>query len=601
MHKYLDQIKKVRTGALLSLLFIPSLLFGQVRADQPRQLLDIQQSYQRGEIDVNMAALEQYRVLHEPNVEFKHKCAAPANMFFHAHRDQISHEVLTKIETLHLSGESSKKKSAVQSYISPSGKFEILYEISGDDSVSVQDNDGNGVPDYVDLVAESADSSYRHEVIRLGFKDPIPNGSVYTIELKDLSYYGETIFQGGAGPETFIVMENDFENFPPNTHPEGDQVGAVYATVAHELKHAIQFAQNEWASPSGAFDWAEMDATLFEEVVYDDVNDYYNYIKNGLNSPDPYSASIFYAPEVSTPGAYWHVSWMIFYSEYFGDEIWPDAWELIEEENTLSIDEALVQLLPDYGDGFASSFVRNHLWHFASGSRAGTDTYGFGEKELYPNSNLEASFGGVPTDGADMESIPPLAARYFEVIPSPNDKGVVEVAVDFDSSQVGVGLLFYMNDGEMSEIITTGENKAQVFVPSDISWQDVERVGVIVANYSNNASTRGLKLQVGKDGSTITIRDPEYADLPSSVKIYQNYPNPFNPETNIDFELPRSAFVELTVYDITGRKVQTLTNEFYRLGSYSIPFNARGLSSGIYFYRLRIDDAVYTKKMTLVK
>ncbi len=106
---------------------------------------------------------------------------------------------------------------------------------------------------------------------------------------------------------------------------------------------------------------------------------------------------------------------------------------------------------------------------------------------------------------------------------------------------------------------------------------------------------------LGKTGNAIPIRDPDYANLPKQVKIYQNYPNPFNPETNIDFELPRPAFVELEVFDITGRKVQTLTSEFYRLGSYSIPFDAAGLSSGIYIYRLRIDDVVLTRKMTLVK
>ena len=599
MHKYRDQIKKTLSVTLLALMCLPGVLFAQSGVDAHRHILEIQHSFTQGEIDVETAALEQFRILKATHVTTLHKCATPAEMFLQAYRDQISSKGLAEIESMRSSR--SSKKRALQTYISPSGKFEIVYETTGDDSVSIVDNDGNGVPDYVDLVAESADSSYRHEVINLGFKDPIPNGTTYTIELRDIPYYGETIFQGGSGPDTYIVMENDFENFPPNTHPEGNQVGAVFATVAHELKHAIQYAQNEWTSPSGAFNWAEMDATLFEEVVYDDVNDYYNYIKNGLNSSSPYSASIFFAPETSTPGAYWHVSWMIFYSEYFGDELWRDVWELIEENKTLSIDEALLELLPDRGVEFSTAFVRNHLWHFASGSRAGQDDYGFGEKAFYPYSNLEGSFTGVPVEDIEVDNIQPLAARYFEMTPSSGDDGFIEVAVDFDSSQVGVGILFYMNNGEMSEVIANGENKAQVYIPGEISWEEVEKVGVVIANYSGSVSTRNINLLVGKNGNSITIRDPDYADLPNSIKIYQNYPNPFNPVTNIDFELPQSAFVELSVYDITGRKVQTLTNRQYRLGSYSIPFNAQGLSSGIYFYRLKIDEEVFTKKMTLVK
>ncbi len=601
MHKYRDQIKKGVVAVLLALMCVPSALLGQTRTDSPRHLLEIQRSFMEGEIDAETAALEQFRVLYELPGNALHKCATPAEMFIHVYRDQISAEGLAKIESLRSARTSGRKKQAMQSYISPSGKFEIVYVTSGDDSVSVEDTNGNNVPDYVELVAESADSSYRHEVINLGFTDPIPPGTTYTIELEDLSYYGETIFQGDSGPETYIVLENDFENFPANTHPQGNQVGAVYATVAHELKHAIQYAQNEWASPSGAFDWAEMDATLFEEVVYDDVNDYYNYIKNGLSSSAPYSASIFFAPEDGTPGAYWHVSWMIFFNEYFGDEIWSDAWQLIEAQNNLSIDEALADVLQDRGEEFETSFVRNHLWHFASGSRAGLDDYGFGEKLQYPYANLEASFNAVPEEGVEVGLIRPLAARYFEIEPSAGDEGFIEVAVDFDSTQVGLGVLLYMNNGEMNEIVATGENKAQVYAPSEVAWQEVEKIGIVIANYSNSSSTREIQLLAGKEGNTITIRDPEYADLPKSVKIYQNYPNPFNPETNINFDLPRSAFVELSVYDITGRKVQTLAAQDFRLGSYSIPFNAQGLSSGVYFYRLKINDEVFTKKMTLLK
>ena len=599
MHKYWDQIIKLIIPVLLSLLLIPIPLFGQGVADPAKDLLEIQHRYHSGELDVQQAALQQFRILYEPAEGKLHKCAAPAQMFFEAHRDELGSEVVDEIEQLEASGVKSMKL-ATESHISPSGKFEIVYETTGADSVSAVDEDGNGVPDYVDLVAASADSSYRHLVLNIGFKDPIPAGTTYRIELKDVPYYGETRTTGSF-PQTYIIVENDFEGFAPNTHPEGDQVGAVYATVAHELKHAVQYAQNRWSSPSGAFNWAEMDATLMEEVVYDDVNDYYNYIKNGLNSPNPNSASLFFAPQDGTPGAYWHVSWMIFYSEYFGDEIWREVWELIENDNFLSIDNALREVLPVRDTDFATTFIRNHLWHFASGSRVGEDDYGFGEKEFYPYANVEDEFIGVPENEIEMADIRTLAARYFEITPSSGDEGFVDVAVDFDSTQVGVGLLFYLKNGEMLEIISKGENKSQDYVPTEIAWQDIQKVGVVLANYSNDTFTGNPILTVGKNGNAITIRDPEFADLPKSIKIYQNYPNPFNPETTIDFELPRAAFVTLEIFDITGKKVQTLTRQLYRLGTYSIPFNASGLSSGIYFYRLKIGDMIFTKKMTLAK
>lgn len=602
MHKYWDRFIKVIFGIFLLGIGMPMFVLGQQSAE-PAQLLDIQHAYARGEINADTAALQQFRLLYEPQIPQIHKCAAPAFMFLHRHRDELSPRVIEKIKAYKTEREKAKSSSPALSYTSPSGKFEVLYDTTGTDSVSVTDNDANGVPDYIDWVAESADSSYRHEVQNIGFKDPIPEGTTYKVYVEHITFgaYGYTETTSGSGPLTVIYVENDFDGFPPNTHPEGDQKGALYATVAHEFKHAIQYAQNRWRSPSGAFDWAEMDATLMEEVVYDDVNDYYNYIKNGLNSSTPYSESIFYAPQRGTPGAYWHVSWMIFYSEFYGNHLWKDVWQLVEQDNYLSIDEGLLESLADSADNFETSFVRNHMWHFASGSRAGANDYGFEEKALYPNANMESTFTGVPIEDIAMNDISPLAARYFEVTPAASDEGFIDVAIDFDSTQVGLGLLFYMKNGEINEAIATGEDKGQVYKPTETSWQDIDKLGIVVANYSNSVKTGNLNLMLGKTGNAITIRDPKYADLPKQIKIYQNYPNPFNPRTNIDFELPRSAFVELEVFDITGRKVQTLTREFYRLGSYSIPFNAAGLSSGIYIYRLRIDEVVLTRKMTLVK
>jgi hypothetical protein len=89
--------------------------------------------------------------------------------------------------------------------------------------------------------------------------------------------------------------------------------------------------------------------------------------------------------------------------------------------------------------------------------------------------------------------------------------------------------------------------------------------------------------------------------LPTKFALMQNYPNPFNPTTNIAYELPTTAKVVLKVYDVLGREVMTLINQEQAAGRYVQPFNASGLSSGIYFYRLQAGNFVETKKMMLVK
>jgi hypothetical protein len=93
----------------------------------------------------------------------------------------------------------------------------------------------------------------------------------------------------------------------------------------------------------------------------------------------------------------------------------------------------------------------------------------------------------------------------------------------------------------------------------------------------------------------------QQTSTPSTYSLNQNYPNPFNPTTSISFALPRAEDVKLVVYDILGREVATLVNEFKQAGIYDVPFNASSLSSGVYFYRIETKSFTQTKKMLLVK
>jgi hypothetical protein len=83
--------------------------------------------------------------------------------------------------------------------------------------------------------------------------------------------------------------------------------------------------------------------------------------------------------------------------------------------------------------------------------------------------------------------------------------------------------------------------------------------------------------------------------------LSQNYPNPFNPITTISFSIPSSGFTTLKVYDILDNEVATLVNEEKPAGNYKVSFDASSLSSGIYFYRLRADSFIETRKIILSK
>jgi hypothetical protein len=93
----------------------------------------------------------------------------------------------------------------------------------------------------------------------------------------------------------------------------------------------------------------------------------------------------------------------------------------------------------------------------------------------------------------------------------------------------------------------------------------------------------------------------DVAERPSSYRLYQNYPNPFNPSTIIKFEIPATDNVRLDVYDISGRLVKSLINQRMNRGIHETSFQATGLSTGVYLYRLKTSAGTITSKMLLIK
>ncbi|HEY3250149.1 MAG TPA: T9SS type A sorting domain-containing protein, partial [Ignavibacteria bacterium] len=101
--------------------------------------------------------------------------------------------------------------------------------------------------------------------------------------------------------------------------------------------------------------------------------------------------------------------------------------------------------------------------------------------------------------------------------------------------------------------------------------------------------------------SSYPIGIQQISTVVKDFALGQNYPNPFNPVTNIEFSIPKNEYVLLKVYDILGREVKSLVNQNLTAGEYKVDFDAKGLSSGMYYYSLRAGENVTVKKMVLVK
>ena len=113
-------------------------------------------------------------------------------------------------------------------------------------------------------------------------------------------------------------------------------------------------------------------------------------------------------------------------------------------------------------------------------------------------------------------------------------------------------------------------------------------------------NVRRAILEYQNNFSSLTYQAPPPIPVTSYV-LFQNYPNPFNPGTTIRYEIPQDGVVTINIYDILGQKVKTILNEFKQTGRYEIKFNASGLASGVYIYRMKVNNFIESKKMIVLK
>ncbi len=303
------------------------------------------------------------------------------------------------------------------SYESPAGHFLIHYATDGFNAVYEPTLDtldgGDGIPDYINKVAEIADSVWAYAIDDLGFPAPprddfYPAGldSTYDIYIEGLgsAYYGATyseVIVDAQSATSVLVLDNNY-NFPPYNEYTGDprdfnrRLDAVRVTVAHEFFHAIHFGM-DWTEWEGSDDlqariyWWEMSAVWMEEMMYDDVNDYYGYLPSFFNYPwvglrnfnttayplalHPYGAAVF----------------PIFLTERWGDptivrKIWEQCRDLgVGPQFGIAVDN-VVKEVTGGTFGLTGAMREFSVWNMFTGSRANRAPAGIGysEKEFYP-------------------------------------------------------------------------------------------------------------------------------------------------------------------------------------------------------------------------
>lgn len=155
----------------------------------------------------------------------------------------------------------------------------------------------------------------------------------------------------------------------------------------------------------------------------------------------------------------------------------------------------------------------------------------------------------------------------------------------------------YESDGTLSWEKRDNGSASQNDYASGIVVGDTDRVFV---TGSANFTGTGVAFYTLRYSEFNSI-EPISGIIPLSFALKQNYPNPFNPATTIRFDISKSSFVTVSVFDVTGRELEVLASENVKAGEYRVVWDASKYSSGIYFYTLTAGDFRQTKKMMLIK
>jgi hypothetical protein len=420
--------------------------------------------------------------------------------------DRLSFDTRTKLSTFF------QRPSNQRSYSSTSGKFLIHYDVSGLHKVDVQDDDGNGIPDYVDLVAATFDDMWVREIDGLGYREPIDDGDgVYDVHIQQLGLqgvYGLAFPTGGFTSASHIQIDN---NYTDNIFQTRGQDG-VQVTAAHEFFHAIQFA---YYAPLDAGWWQELTATWMEDVMFDDVNDYYQYQPFFFESPEtsldeypfsglqPFAASIF--------GHY--------LEQTYGASTIRDTWESLGTHTPTSYDISDVDVgLPG---GFASVLPRFVVWNYLTGSRHIPGYYEEGAVygEVNPRSITPVS--GVSVGGSAR--VDHLASTYIS-IDTGGLSGGLQIAISLESgSEYEIVMMLFRGgspevvrlQGDEVTIANVSQYDEVVLAPISISTTGSNfDIGYSVLNSTSITSTSDRVGDFDRDGTVA------FADFLSFAESY---------------------------------------------------------------------------------
>jgi hypothetical protein len=455
--------------------------------------------------------------------------------------------------------------------------FTLHWDEAGPHAVPLQDISNNGIPDYIDTAAVVLEHVWDIEINQLNYSaPPEQNGqptSNYHVYFSDMSYYGLTTGSGidipslpGINWTSYLELENDYQE--SIFYTQG--LDGLRVTAAHEFHHAIQFGYNVRQED---FYFYEMTSTWMEDVLYDDINDYYNYLSTlffnlGNRSFDDYSLY-----------SYGNCLYVHMLDKKIGPDVVRGIWNQIKSETVVHALSTVLQQSP-YNWSWVESLAEYGVWLYYTGDRAIPALY-FPEGVFYPqiNKNRYEVFDFSGTD----EIFSNLLANSNKYIKLQNIDNNLLLNLQLTSD----------------EVVESGFNMLKSSGASAFIFRND-----ILQNYQASQDSIIFVISNASDSeANFTMHNI----TPQEFKINQNYPNPFNNKTQILVELINNTKFSLKIYNEIGEEIKVLQKKQSKpAGFYFFEWNGenesgRVVSSGIYFASFESNQKSKVIKLIFIK
>lgn len=482
--------------------------------------------------------------------------------------------------------------------ISLSGRFKIHYTETGLDAVPSDDLDNNGIPDFVEKVAQAFENSHQVEVDELGYQEPPDDAGVagpeYDVYIQNLgsNWYGFTQPESDP-PETpqndrrsYVVMDNDF------TQHFTRGVPAAKVTAAHEYYHAIQFGYRNFSLVNDERYYYELCSVWMEDVIYDEVNDYYQYLRAFFQRTDiPFN--MFDAFGHYLGEALWNHFLVKKYNDF---NVIRRTWEIMEDD--VPVLEAMDQSLKEKGSSFVDEYSEFAIWNYFTGSRADPAGH-YDESTEYPEISLNGEFE-ILSDTTVVDSSSSLTHKYYKFTTLISEEysisGFVEEPSNWMFSAItatpGAAPRFYIFHPLRGQNFGFLPGSSEIVV-MPVNLKILENVKQTLSNSEFLSFNFSIKLR--------------QLEIPVTKGIADFFPNPFvvNQHVEISFIFfgLENENIDVRIFSSDGRVIKSdnLSNNSKIYSWNGKDDDGELVSSGIYLFQLKQRGFTDVKKFAVIR